>query len=672
MARRTWCRVAARPLAPPQPPDERTFHVKLITLAVLGVLATFPGTLRAQADTLPDLQVTATRIAVPRRTVAAAITVLEGDDLRARGIRYLLDALREVPGAALVQTGSYGAVTSLFLRGGESDFTKVMVDGVPLNTPGGAVNLAALSLEDVDRIEIVSGPVSVLHGADAMSGVVQVFTRTGGSRTTATLEGQGGSFGMRDVRARLAGGAGALRASVSASHVATDGIYPFNNRFVDDNATAHLTLEGGARGRVDLTVRYGDAVGGFPTDGNGDPVDRNQRTLDGDWIVGLSATRRVHDALEVAVDGWSYRLDSRFRDELDGPADTTGFGFAGRRDALLTRRGGTARADWQPAAGLRVLVGGGVEREAETQRSVTSSDFGFGRSVDSATFAADRTTGHILAQLLLSPGRGVTLQLGTRVDDNSAFLTFATGRAGVVWQPDPAIRVWSAIGSGFKAPTFSELFAATPYEVGNPGLDPEQSTSVELGLELQTGHARLGLTAFRQGFTDLIQYLAAAPGAPTYANLGAARARGVEATLGVALGGAVRLRTHLTLLDTEVTDTGVVSSVTFIEGSSLLRRPRWSGGATLSGPVGAADLSATARWVGARDDASFRDFPATRTTLPSYGLLDASLRIPVRVSGGTQADLLVRVENLFDATWQQAAGFPGRGRTLLGGARITL
>jgi vitamin B12 transporter len=144
--------------------------MRLLTLLLLA-----PVLLPAQqADTmrLPDLVVTATRTEWGADKIPAATTVLHGDDLRARGVRFVGEALREVPGMMLVQTGSYGAVTSAFMRGGESDYVKVLVDGIPLNTPGGALNLADLSLDDIDRIEVVRGPASVLYGADAMSGVV--------------------------------------------------------------------------------------------------------------------------------------------------------------------------------------------------------------------------------------------------------------------------------------------------------------------------------------------------------------------------------------------------------------------------------------------------------------------------------------------------------------------
>src|SRR4030081_2511236 len=128
---------------------------------------------------LKSVVVTATRVPVPADIVASAVTVLRGSDLVDKGIRAVAQALETVPGAHVVETGSFGGQTSLFMRGGESDYTKVLLDGVPLNQAGGFIDLAHLTTDNVDRIEIVRGPASVLYGTDAVTGVVQVFTRTG-------------------------------------------------------------------------------------------------------------------------------------------------------------------------------------------------------------------------------------------------------------------------------------------------------------------------------------------------------------------------------------------------------------------------------------------------------------------------------------------------------------
>src|SRR6185503_18767637 len=115
------------------------------------------------------------------------------------------DALRQVPGLSLAQTGSFGGASSLFVQGGESKFTKVLIDGIPVNEAGGAFDFSTLTTDNIDRIEIVRGPASVLYGSDAVAGVVQLFTRPGSARTSAELSARGGSFGTYDVESAVRG-----------------------------------------------------------------------------------------------------------------------------------------------------------------------------------------------------------------------------------------------------------------------------------------------------------------------------------------------------------------------------------------------------------------------------------------------------------------------------------
>ena len=135
-------------------------------------------------------------------SLGVSVTVLRGDDLRAQGIRSVGDALRQVPGAQVVQGGGFGAQTSLFLRGGESDYVKVLVDGVPVNQPGGAYDFANLTTDNVERIEVVRGPGSVLYGSDAIAGVVQIVTREGAGAPGASAAGRGGHLRHRSAGRR--------------------------------------------------------------------------------------------------------------------------------------------------------------------------------------------------------------------------------------------------------------------------------------------------------------------------------------------------------------------------------------------------------------------------------------------------------------------------------------
>src|SRR5919205_1313434 len=149
--------------------------------------------------TLQPVVVSASKIPVRADALSQSVTILFGDDLRARGVTRVSDALREVPGAQLVQSGSAGSLTSLFLRGGESRYTKVLIDGVPVNSAGGSFDFSHLTTDNIERIEIVRGPASVLYGADAVTGVVQIFTRHGSRRPSSSVSARGGTYHTLDV-----------------------------------------------------------------------------------------------------------------------------------------------------------------------------------------------------------------------------------------------------------------------------------------------------------------------------------------------------------------------------------------------------------------------------------------------------------------------------------------
>ncbi|MBR9991084.1 MAG: TonB-dependent receptor, partial [Gemmatimonadetes bacterium] len=157
------------------------------TYLIAGVvlLGTLPLSAEAQQEPdtvkLRELVVTATRFETPIANAPGSITVLDGNAMRRNGQRFLIDALRTVPGVTLAQSAGPGALTSLFIRGGESNYVQVLVDGIQINDPGGSFDWAHLRTEDIERVEIVRGPASVLYGSDAVSGVVQIFTRDGGA-----------------------------------------------------------------------------------------------------------------------------------------------------------------------------------------------------------------------------------------------------------------------------------------------------------------------------------------------------------------------------------------------------------------------------------------------------------------------------------------------------------
>ena len=634
-----------------------------LTVLVLGASLAGPAVLPAQeprdTTSLPEIVVTATRYPVAPDSVAATVTVLRGDDLRARGIHFLNDALREVPGVQVVQGGPLGAATSVFVRGGESDYVKVLVDGVPVNQPGGFYDFGSLTTDNVERIEVLRGPGSVLYGSDAISGVIQIVTRTGHEGVRAGAEGEAGSFGTARWEASALGGGERGGWSASLSRLTSDGTYAYNNDYRNTVATGRLHARAGARTEVGLSARWYDAVYHFPTDFIGVPVDHNQFSSDRTLTLSLDASHRLSRAVAAELLVGRSDIATGYVNHPDappGPADESTSHIATDRTSAEGR--------------LQLSLPGGV-------RGVAGTSFERERQNAEGSFDTDRNNWGFYAQATASPVARLQLTAGGRLDQNQRFGTFWTYRASALVFAAPTTRVRASVGTGFKEPSFFENFTS-PFSVGNPDLRPERTFGVEGGIDQDFAGGRLGvaITAFAQRFRDLIQYtfLTASPDDPNYFNVAAANASGVEATLYLRPAGPVRGSISYTRLATKVTDAGFDSgdAATFVENERLLRRP----GDALTARADAAlgdrlRLGAAVSWVGTRDDIRFAPFPepSRRVVLPSYTTVGLSAGVTVlRERGGTPGlDLTGRVENLFDQEYEQAVGFPARGRGLFVG-----
>ncbi|MFL5403291.1 MAG: TonB-dependent receptor [Gemmatimonadales bacterium] len=636
--------------------------------------------LRAQVsqDTtqLKELVVTATRLPTPPDAVVASITTISGDDLRARGVHFVQDALREVPGATVVQTGSYGGISSLFLRGGESDYVKVLIDGVPVNQSGGGYDWANLTADNIDRIEILRGPGSVLYGSDAVSGVVQVFTRRGEGRTTIEGGAEGGTFGTIDGHLGVLGGSRRFSYSADASRFTTDGIYAFNNDYGNTVLSGSLAGTLDPRSNGSLSVRYGDNRYHFPTDFAGVPSDSNQSNAEKALSVGGELVRRLGDRYHVKLSAGGSRSDREFDDPADNAADTLGFGFASHRDSRADRGNLDGRIDATVSSALTVTAGMQVERETERQTGETSSNFGGIATTPDTPFDRGRRTFGYYAQGVLDIVSGLAVNANARIDDNSAFGTFFTYRAGAAFRFATGTRLRASLGRAFKAPTFCEQFCDAPFVVGDSSLSPERSTSWEIGVEQGIAGGRLSVWAtwFDQHFKDMIVYDgSAAPGDPTYRNGAGAHSRGLEAGLTTAIGRSLRASASYTYLNAKATDDAGMPSPSFAEGQRLIRRPTHSAELALRGRVfDRATLGGSVTYVGKRDDVDFNQFPSRRAELPGYALVDLAGEIELVRSGPGRPGVsgVLRIENLFDKRYDQVVGFSGRRRGVFGGARF--
>ena len=580
----------------------------------------------------------------------------------------MADALRSVTGVGIVRNGSFGALSSIFLRGSESDHVSVLLDGVALNQPGGAVDLSGLTTENVDRIEIVRGPASGLYGSDAVAGVIQIFTRGGDAGLEASATVRGGSYGSVDGTLGLRGGNESGSFGASVARYATEGILEFNNRHRNTVFSARAEARLGSASTARVTARFQDRVYHFPTDDSAAAVDINQSAFSEETTLGIELERSLGDRFELRGLVSLQDADTGTDDPPDGPNDTAGFYGFHSLDAMR-RVTGDVRVNWRRSD--RTVLTLGAELEEQSVRSFSESLSEYGPSTGRSESSRSNVAGYAHALTAIGP---LSMSGGARIERNEYFGGLVSYQAGLAVPVRAGTRLRASVGRGIKEPAFLETFASG-FATGNPDLRPERSRSWEAGIEQALGaRLRVAATWFDQSFEDLIQYTGAppGPGEPNYFNVAAADSRGLELEAEAALG-ALGFVAGWTWLTTEVVDSGFDegASAIFVEGEPLLRRPDHYATLGARGRVGRrVRWNADVRVVGERSDRDFGLFPAEPVILDSYAVLTVGLGATLLTPDARRPGLglLVRMENGGDARYEETFGFRAPGRTLyLGG-----
>jgi vitamin B12 transporter len=650
------------------------FVVALATPAPVAAQARDTTQARDTARVAPVVT-TATRIPISEHDVPASVTVISGTQLRALGITTVGEALAGTPSAMITQTGSSGGVTSLFLRGGESKYVKVLVDGVPVNDPGGAFDFATLTTDNVDHIEILRGPASVLYGADAVSGVVSIVSRGGAAGQGLSLDARGGSYRSGDLSATLRGGvplAGAATAdySLSVARHQTDGIYTFNNRFAESVVSGRADFAPNAGNTFGVTFRYSDSRYHYPTNSAGDVVDRNAFSAGDRFVLGATYGHAVsrHATLHLSL-----ASDETSGGTTDQPDTVDGDQYLSLDH--VRRHSADARLDLRDPAGRGVFtVGAAVSAADESSQSQgLASGFAY-----TSTFGAYRRNQAAYAQMLWTGVPRLTAVAGARIDDNQAFGVFGTYRGGVNYVAGTGTRIRASVGTAFREPTFFENFA-TGFVTGNPDLRPERALSWEAGAEqsVLAGRGTVGVTVFAQTFRDMIDYTGGTTACGfSYCNVARARAAGVEYAATLEPASFLSARLGFTHLDTRVLTAGFdgTGNGLYHLGESLIRRPTTSWNAALAATSrshGEFDLGVS--YVGRRADRDFRTFPAVAVVMPAYLRVDAGATYPLAArASGHGAALTLRVQNVAGTRYQSVFNFLAPGRVVGLGLRATM
>jgi vitamin B12 transporter len=620
---------------------------------------------------LGTVVVSASKVPRPAATLSQAVTVLLGDELRARGVTRVTDALREVPGASIVQTGSFGGITSLFLRGGESRYTKVLIDGVPVNAPGGAFDFSHLTTDNIDRIEIVRGPASVLYGADAVTGIVQIFTRRGSDQGRASLGARGGTYHSLDFDGDAVGSSPMGGFSVGAAHHSTNGIIPFNNEYRNGTLSSAITLARSAAGDARVDARYTTAEFHFPTDFTGQPVDSNSYRVQHRLTVGLDADRNLTPNIQA-------RFLAGNNDVWDLSEDiAVPFGGTAPQHSASRSRGYRRNVEGRVAFFLpsdaTVTVGGTYEKEHENS-SNASGNVG-APTTETDSFDASRHNIAYYSELLGNLTDRLSYTVAGRVDDNSDYRRFATYRLGVNAAVVPTLKVRASLSTAFNAPAFNQL-RPTLFTVGSPDLRPERSRSAEIGLmtNFHPDIFRLSASYFNQRFSDLIQFVNGGPPnfLGSFANLTAASSNGYEAEMQLTPMKSWRWTASYTIVNPRVTEVAPAYQGSDRVGDELIRRPTHSGSVVVSyaRPWGLS-LGTAVSYVGKRPDTDFSQFPSPRVTLPAYTKVDLSAEYPLTGLKRGGLTLNARVDDLFDKRYVDVFHFASPRRTILVGGRAS-
>jgi vitamin B12 transporter len=617
--------------------------------------------------------VTATGRGLSESQVGASVTVLDRDDIAQRHALSTIDLLRTVPGVVAVRTGGVGNLTGVFVRGGESTYNKVLLDGIPLNEPGGSFNFASISPENIERIEVLRGAHSALFGSDAMASVIQIFTaRPDSSQPQLNLTADVGNYSTSHVAAGIGAQTRGLEYSVFGSHLRTANRAPNNeNRTQTVSGRVGRRAASGAEARITARGEFGrTGVPGATAFGRPD-MDAFFRHRDGDVLGGWTQPLGARVMQQAS---YAYIVSDQHSTNLNAdPPYTPRFGalvaafpssdFLYDSESDLRRHRFDYRADL--SLGTHQVVTGAFaydgERGTLTNHLSTSSPQRPRRNNTGTTVQYENVAG------------AVSFVAGVRLEHNGSFGFYVAPRVAASWLAGPhdgdAVgRTWirGSVGRGIKEPTFLQSYSPSPSFFGNPELKPERSRGFDVALEQRFAHDRIGVEAtyFANHFDDLISLGPFDPVtfAAEYLNIGQTRASGVEVVGRGTIVAGFEVHGSYTLLDSKVVDS-ISSSPIFAPGQPLYRRPRHSGAVQASFTQNRFSAMVGGLFVGSRVDTDF-NFPTIGSNA-RYATWNASGE--VRFARRTAA--FITIDNLADRDYMEPLGYPALGRTARVGIR---
>ncbi len=598
-----------------------------------------------------DVVVSAAAEPATIENTAALVNIVTREQIDERGFIFLTPLTQGIPGMSFSQLGPMGGSTTYFLDGGNSDYTKVLIDGVPVNQPGGLVDFSNFALDGIEKIEVVHGAASVLYGSDAMTGVMQIFTHRGSTtQPVLEFEGDGGTFGTGHGSGQLSGVAGAFDYSAGAAYFSSDGQGP-DNFFRDTTLWANFGWKFSDTDALRLTVRNSSSDAGQPGQTALDPpiFVPGQSTGLHDFAAGLTWDFHTGPNWEHRLMGFESR-DASINVTPPFPPFPSDFNRAGlnEQSTYLFRDGG---------------VSVGYEFEVE----------------NGGATARHNQAGYVEAHYRF--GRRLTVIAGGRVDGNGFYGVRAVPRVGAAYVLRYGARFWGATrlrasyGLGIKEP---ELL---PPDC-SPLLDPERSRTVDVGFDQVFASDRIhfSATAFFNRFQDIVSFATMTGGncqafGGSFFNTDLARANGVNSTIEMKPSRWLNIVANYTYDDSKVLKTtNPLNDPALAQGNRLFKRPLNSASLIANAHFRWANFNLGGYYVGRRADSDFDSVinsngvctgPYCITSDPSYVRWDAAASVPV--AKGLSATAIV--QNLFDRQYQDAVGYPALGRNFRAGIK---
>jgi vitamin B12 transporter len=652
------------------------------TGAVLALaLLALPANAQVNTVELPTIVVSPTLLPTLARELGSSVTMITATDIQREQLRTVPDALRKVPGLDIVQTGGPGGQTSVFLRGTNANHVKVLIDGIDVGNPSntnGSFDFAHLLTDDVQSIEVLRGPQSGLYGSDAIGGVISITTKKGEGSPKVTVSAEAGSLGTFNQTASLRGAQANFNYAFNVVHLrSTDipvtpvyllapGEKRNNNNYDNWTYSTKLGADLTDNVAVNLVARYTDSKLGF----TGDDFSLFPMT----FPEALQSTQRNHNFYGRGEAVWSL-FDGRFKNyfgvnytnqwdwNLDPNAD---FFFASPPVAPpITNLGERTKIDWRGEAkvmpGQTVVVG--LERQWDRLRTDSTGTVDAFFNYTQITTTARTGNQASFIELQSEFAKRFFLVANIRYDDNDSFGPHTTWRIAPAFiVPGTDTKLKGSYGTGFKAPTLTQLYVNNPSfnAVANPNLQPETSQGYDFGFEQPLWHGRvmIGATYFHNKIENLINNtFDTTTFTFTYVNVGAATTYGTESFASVAVNDELKLRADYTTIVTRDDTTGL----------GLRNRPGHKESLTaVWTPNPQLTLSASLLYVGSAVEFN-RDGTIPRVDSDAYAL--------VNLAGSYKVDEHVtvfgRVDNLFNRHYESPVGFDQPGFAAYGGIRVS-